>query len=236
MIISIIIPTFNDVKLGFLKSNLAILSKVPNCEVICVDGGSKDSTIELIKSFPVTLVEIENHSRAHRLNVGISYSKGEYLFLHHPRSSIDVSCFEQIRKQGPLWGGLTHQFDNKKYSPVLSFTSWYSNKVRFKYKSIIYLDHCIFFKRTCLEQVGNIPEVDIFEDTLLSLKLKALGRPTRLDQISLTSDVRFSTNGILKQALMNQFLKLAFYFKANDVVMNKSYEKGLKLNSDYNND
>ena len=78
-----------------------------------------------------------------------------------------------------------------------------------------------------------IPDVDIFEDTLLSQKLQAFGDLQILPFNSMTSSIRFKKNGLLKQSLMNQWLKIAFMFNLSLENMNKIYEKGLALNSKY---
>ena len=50
-LISIIIPTLNSAK--FLKECLDSVKKqtYKNIEVLIIDGGSKDSTVEIIKSY-----------------------------------------------------------------------------------------------------------------------------------------------------------------------------------------
>ena len=91
------------------------------------------------------------------------------------------------------------------------------------------MQHCtkseqkhIFTKRT-----------DIFEDTLFSLKLLKVSKPKRLKSVSETSAIRFLKNGVYKQALLNQKLKWHYYLNKNNQKMNKEYESGLDLNSEY---
>ncbi len=232
--VTVIISTFNEMGLGFLKCSLENLSKLKNINILCVDGGSSDGTIELIKSYKVELHSLINSSRAQRLNLGITKASSQMIFLHHPRSIIDPASLSYIVKNLDQleWGALTHQFDVD--SLLLRFTSWYSNNVRGRVREIFYLDHCIFFRKSFAENDDHfVKEVDIFEDTELSLMLKSYCVPLRLEGTSLTSATRFSTNGIWKQALLNQVLKWKYYFKFNHKEMNKSYEKNTKLNSDY---
>lgn len=232
--VTVIISTFNEMGLGFLKCSLENLSKLKNINILCVDGGSSDGTIELIKSYKVELHSLINSSRAQRLNLGITKASSQMIFLHHPRSIIDPASLSYIVKNLDQleWGALTHQFDVD--SLLLRFTSWYSNNVRGRVREIFYLDHCIFFRKSFAENDDHfVKEVDIFEDTYLCEKLKTFGAPELLPFFSKTSAVRFERNGYFFQSLMNQILKICFILKVSDRMMNKVYEKGLSLNSSY---
>ena len=231
--LSVIIPTFNEIKNGYIQTSFNLLKNLSDTEIICVDSGSTDGTKELIEKNGFKLISIDTTSRAKRLNIGIESAKGEMLLLHHPRSLLSVDAISelQVNQEDLYWGAFTHKFDLNH--PLLNFTSWWSNKIRGDLRHIFYLDHCLFIRKEIFEQIGLIPEVDIFEDTELSLMLRSFCEPLRLEGKSLTSATRFSTNGIWKQALLNQVLKWKYYFKFNHKEMNKSYEKNTKLNSDY---
>ncbi len=198
----------------FLKRSLESLQKFKDLEIVCIDLN-------------------EAKSRAERLNIGFHRSKGSVILFHHPRSFVDPNGIEYLinlsKQQGrsKTWGGFTHQFDASHF--LLNFTSWYSNKIRGKKKGVLYLDHCIFFDRVLWHQ--DIPHVEIFEDTLLSYHLLKNSKPVILPYISQTSAIRFEKNGIWRQSLMNQVLKLGFFLKVPDVIMNRIYEKGLGLNN-----
>jgi hypothetical protein len=73
--------------------------------------------------------------------------------------------------------------------------------------------------------------VEIFEDTELSKILLGFAKPVILEQETITSAIRFVNNGIFKQALLNQYLKIAYYRKVSDKKMNKIYENKLNLNN-----
>ncbi len=230
--LSIILPTQNEMRSGLLESILACLVQVNDAEIIVVDGGSDDGTLELLSKFDLKLIAEQGASRAAKLNAGIAAASGDMIFLHHPRSLVQPESFQQVAGLGNngarVWGGLSHQFDHDH--PLLRFTSWYSNKIRCDRAGILYLDHCIFFDRRFKDEGLKIPDVDIFEDTELSKLLRRHSRPVRLSAVARTSAVRFKRNGIYRQALLNQWMKLAYYLNFSHDKMNRLYEKGLNLN------
>jgi hypothetical protein len=175
----------------------------------------------------VELVIGTGSTRAERLQRGIDASRGRVILCHHPRSLVSKEGIEWLRDHADevTWGGFTHVFDVRH--PLLLYTSWYSNRVRPRH-GVIYLDHCIFFQRELLTR--PIPNVAIFEDTLLSYILRESGPPTILPFASITSAVRFVRNGVLKQLFLNQVLKIKFLLGGDNQKMNETYEKGLHLN------
>ena len=234
--LSIIIPTFNEIKNGYIQKNFPLLKNTNDVEVICVDSKSCDGTVELINQYGFKLIQIDSTSRAARLNAGILESTGDMILLHHPRSLLSVYAIHELKlEQDELyWGAFTHKFDmNHK---LLKFTSWYSNHVRGDKRKIFYLDHCIFARAEIFEEIGPIPEVDIFEDTELCKMLNTVCDPIRLDPFSTTSAVRFFKNGIWTQAIKNQILKWKYYFKVDNKRLNKEYEKKVALNAEYDTD
>lgn len=232
--LSIIVPTLNESKTGYLSKILNAYLEVDGIEIICVDGGSSDNTISLIKQSNATLIASDFSSRASRLNAGIKYAKFDMVLLHHPRSLVDIEGIKALINQTAdiRWGAFTHQFSISH--PLLNFTSWYSNHIRGGVRGIYYLDHCLFAQKQLLLDVGLLPEIDIFEDTEICLRLKKQAKPIRLPFVSRTSAVRFQSHGIYRQAVKNQYLKWLYYFNRSDKKMNESYEQSLQLNSLYN--
>ena len=229
-LVSVVLPTFNEIRHGLLPQLLANLTPEPWLEVVAVDGASHDGTAELICQYAhVHLVTASPGNRAQRLNLGIRQARGEILFLHHPRSLPDRAVFRWLHEHAAdvAWGALTHGFDMNH--PVLKFTSWYSNQVRGRWRGIFYLDHCLFMHRRLWFE-GALPEVDIFEDTLLSRELRRQAWPRLLPFASQTSATRFRQQGMWRQALLNQVAKLAFLVGLPTRAINRFYERRLNFN------
>ncbi len=237
IILSIVLPTFRESKTDYLRNIFLSLSDLKHCELIIVHKNSNDGTLELISEFrkrlnlrTVKIILSESISRGKRLKEGFENSKGKLILFHHPRSIVERTGLEYLIKNSDTldWGGFTHKFDEDNL--FFAFTSFYSNKIRADRNKIFYLDHCIYAKRKLLE-ITDLPEVEIFEDTCLSILLREIVSPRRLNFLSTTSTIRFRKNGILFQIILNQFMKLGFYFRVPVSLLNRIYEKSLELNS-----
>lgn len=237
--VSVIIPTRNEINNKLLWKSIQELKTHDNIELIIVDSFSNDGSTPKLKKLANKFIQVETNSRAIRLNEGIKNASHEIIIMHHPRSFLEKSAIECVielyRKDTSdyLWGAFTHKFNIQH--PLLQFTSFYSNSIRGR-RSIFYLDHCLFATKKHLLEVGLIPEVDIFEDTEICLRLRKNSKAIRLSPKSITSAIRFEKNGIYQQALKNQILKIRYYFSFNHKKMNDAYEKNLNLNSDYTNE
>ncbi len=208
--LSVIIPTNNESDNSFFVRTLQSLSQFKEIEVICID-----------KSEALT--------RAERLNIGFQRAQGSMILFHHPRSFLVPEGIQYLieNKNKKMWGGFTHKFDVSH--PLLKFTSWYSNRVRGQRLGVVYLDHCIFFHRSLW--LNPLPAIEIFEDTVLSQNFNRQLPIVLLPFVSETSAVRFAKNGLWKQSLMNQILKIGFHLGVSHDTMNRIYERGLNLNS-----
>lgn len=235
--LSVVIPTLNEEENPYFLQILELFSSFEGAEIIVSDGGSIDNTPTCCSKFNIKYLARKTTSRAERINMGIRESSSDMILLHHPRSFVCKKGVEYLIQNAMnlKWGGFLHSFDFDH--PILKFTSWYSNYIRGYLSGILYLDHCIFLKKSMARSIGELPLVDIFEDTILSQKLlKNFGKPRILPHKATTSAVRFKTNGMYRQSLMNQYLKVKFYLGADHRQMNKLYETNTRLNSKYDNE
>lgn len=99
MVASVIIPNWNGKHL--LKTCLSSLQKqsFKDLEVIVVDNGSSDGSIDYIKKyFPdVKLVQLDkNHGFAYAINRGIEKSKSKYIVLINNDTETDKNCIQNL--------------------------------------------------------------------------------------------------------------------------------------------
>ncbi|MGD1896828.1 MAG: glycosyltransferase [Phormidesmis sp.] len=233
---SVVLPCFNESRHGYLPKILENLCvQAGDKQLIAVVSPSTDDTLAIVQKFSeVEIIETDATNRAQRLNVGIAASRGEYVLLHHPATLLpDKDALiqaEAVLREGAAWGGYVHGFDFDHW--LLQFTSWYSTWMRSR-QNILYLDHCIFAQKDLLVDIGGVPDMDIFEDTALSMALGKRGKAAIAPGKVTTSARRFRQRGIYYQALINQLLKVMYYAKLDPKRLNRLYESKSQINVGY---
>jgi len=243
MRISIILPCLNEIRHGYLDRIFAnLIAQDGEKEIIAVVSPSDDGTELVLDEYAsrfseVLVVRSLAQNRAQRLNDGLAVSRGEIILLHHPATLLpEFIALDLIKKSleentDSVWGAFQHSFDFDHW--LLQFTSWYSDRVRVKQKGIVYLDHCPFINRQLLAQIGNIPDLDIFEDTVLSDRLRKFSKPVLAQGKIITSARRFRQRGIYRHAMLNQVLKICYLLNIDPRSLNRLYEQKSSINVKY---
>ncbi|MFK8184850.1 MAG: glycosyltransferase [Phormidesmis sp.] len=242
--LSVVLPCFNESRHGYLPQILENLrGQKGNKQLIAVVSPSEDDTLRIIQQFPeIDIIEADASNRAQRLNIGIEASAGDSVLLHHPATLLPIEdAFSQAEAAlaEAAWGGFVHSFDMDHW--LLRFTSWYSTQQRSHRQRILYLDHCIFARRQALVDIGGVPDMDIFEDTALSLALAQWGEQAGLQKGApaiatgkvITSARRFRDRGIYRQAILNQLLKFMYLTRQDPKKLNWLYESKSQINVSY---
>lgn len=238
--ITVILSAYNECLNPFFWKTLDTIKNLQDggfhIKVLVGVTKGSDDTLLILEGQNIKFIEVDTSKRAERYNYAFEHvncGKQDWIILNHPRSLLETNAFMSLNSL-PVWakwGAFSHKFDINH--PLLNFTSWWSNHVRGDLKRIYYLDHCLFVRREAFERVGGFPSLDIFEDTVLSQRLGALGSPIRLPWRSTTSSIRFKANGIWRQALKNQVLKCRYTMGHDVQKMNADYESGVALNCLY---
>ncbi|MDB9528019.1 glycosyltransferase [Oscillatoria sp. CS-180] len=236
--ISVVLPCLNELRHGYLpKIAENLIAQQGEKELIAVVSPSQDGTLEILKQLPeFHVIESEAHNRAQRLNEGVWASQGDIILLHHPATVLPaktalMTITQSFQDPEVTWSGFQHQFDLDHW--LLRYTSWYSTVIRPRWGRILYLDHCIGVRRSLLIKIGGVPDIDIFEDTLLSQCLGQYGAPMILPDSVITSARRYRDRGIYRQAVLNQALKMMYHLNLDPRWMNRLYERKIQINVTY---
>lgn len=81
MDVSVVIPAYNSAKWIGAAVESALNQTHQPCEVIVVDDGSSDQTVELVRRYPVTLIKQANQRGAAARNTGIRAASGDVIAL-----------------------------------------------------------------------------------------------------------------------------------------------------------
>lgn len=187
--ISIIIPTLNEAH--SIGATLDAVAQVRGqIEVIVVDGGSSDGTLEVARSRGVPLV-VSERGRGAQMHRGACVAQGEILWFLHadtlapPDAATHISqalCHPQV-----VGGNFEVRFDGTKRAA--RFMTWLYPQLR--HLGLCYGDSAIFVRREAYQQLGGFKPFPIFEDLDLLRKLKKLGSIVHLPVTVITSSRRF---------------------------------------------
>jgi glycosyltransferase involved in cell wall biosynthesis len=185
-LISIIIPNFNGASTLRQCLRAATTLKDEHFEVIVVDDGSHDNSVEIIKEFPCRLIQLEQQCGASRArNVGAESSHGDILFFTDADCLVQTETLNVIRQTmavnspNVIVGGTytTRPGDNRFFS---AFQSAFINFSETKHlKSPDYLaSHALAIDATTFRQSEGFAQdfLPILEDVEFSHRLRRMGR------------------------------------------------------------
>lgn len=101
-LLSVVIPSYNHEKFIGKAIDSVLGQTYSNLELIIIDDGSKDSSIEIIKSYTderITFVAQENAGAHNAINKGLEIAKGEYLAILNSDDIFDKKRFEIMIKE-----------------------------------------------------------------------------------------------------------------------------------------
>ena len=197
--ISIIIPIYNESR-TIEKMQTQLLPLRGKCEILFVDGGSTDDTLEKIS--PRFQVIRSEKGRAWQMNKGAEQSTGDILFFLHCDSELPDHPLERMRKvmRDYRAGCFGIAFHSRNF---FMFTCRVISNHRIKDRKVMFGDQGIFLDRDLFFEAGRFPEIPIMEDYQFSLTLKEMGVKLGMaDRRIYTSDRRFPKGTIPKLKLM----------------------------------
>lgn len=96
--ISIIIPSYNQKE--YLSDSIqSALDQHVRGEIIVIDDGSTDGSLEIAKGFPVKVIEQVNKGLASARNTGIMNATGEYVLPLDADDILKENCIERISQE-----------------------------------------------------------------------------------------------------------------------------------------
>lgn len=175
--ISVIIPTLNESK--NLKATLVSTQISTNVEVIVVDGGSDDNTVDIAESLGVKVIS-GYKNRARQMNAGAKNAKGDILLFLHADTLLPANFDGMIRtamqQPSTIAGAFALRINAANIG--LRLVEW-GVKWRSRLFKMPYGDQAIFITRDKFDDIGGFPELPIMEDFELIRKLKKMGKTPR---------------------------------------------------------
>ncbi len=99
--VSVIVPVYNTAKFLERCLNSLINQTLKDIEIICVNDGSKDNSLELLEEFAkkdsrIVIINQENAGLSAARNSGMEVVKGEYIGFVDSDDWVDLNFFEKL--------------------------------------------------------------------------------------------------------------------------------------------
>ncbi len=226
MTLSVIIPVLDE-ESGIADALAALAPlRARGAEVIVVDGGSRDRTIELAR-LQSDHVILAARGRAMQMNAGAAAARGDVLMFLHCDTRLPDDADRLIvcglARHRRSWGRFDICIAGRR--KLLALVAWTMN-LRSRLTGIATGDQAMFVTREAFFATGGFAEITLMEDVDISRRLKPLSRPLCLHACAITSGRRWEKHGVLRTILLMWRLRLAFFFGADPDRLAQAYGYG----------
>jgi rSAM/selenodomain-associated transferase 2 len=208
--ISIIIPVFNESII--VQKFISKLLDNSNIEIIVVDGGSQDKTVELVKELGVKIILSSQAGRAIQMNLGAASATGEILLFLHADTQLPTvyqeTIIEILSRPQTIAGAfeLAIAGQEKSLRFIEKMVNW-----RSRFLSLPYGDQALFLKASVFQEMGGFSNLPIMEDFELVRRLRKKGKIAIATTKVITSSRRWQKLGVWKTTLINQLIIVGYY-------------------------
>lgn len=245
--VSIVIPTLNEAScIERSLRHLKILD-LPAWEVIIVDGGSDDGTVELAREYSqnlpnsttVKIISASKRGRAVQMNQGAEVASGELLCFLHADTWVPDDLVTVISRtlQDPAiacggfislmsgsgttrWGISLHNYLKTYYAPLL-----FRPHLFFRGLRLLFGDQVMFCRRQDFQACGGFdPDLPIVEEADLCLKLVQYGKIRLVNRVVQSSDRRVERWGSFKATMLYLYVGFGWAFGLSPHILKRAYE------------
>lgn len=227
--ISVVIPTLNE---GTnLPRTLETVTGYPGIEVIVVDGGSEDSTLEMADRPEICLLHT-SAGKARQMNHGGKRAGGRTLLFLHADTCLPAAWPEAVEETlsqpGTVAGAFRLRLDLRGWGPrVIEAVA----NLRARCLQMPYGDQALFLRAGLFEELGGYLEMPIMEDYELVRRLVKRGRIGIASSQVVCSGRRWEKLGLLRTTLWNWFIVLAYWSGVSPLRIARWYARNDVLGS-----
>jgi rSAM/selenodomain-associated transferase 2 len=204
MKLSIIIPEERS-----LERTLASISSHAH-EIIVVDGGSKDGTIDVAHKYASVVLD-SNRGRGIQQHTGACHGKGEVLLFLHADTRLpngfEIMIETTLSDPKTVFGAF--RLGHHPSTAFLNLVALMAN-LRSLLLKMPYGDQGLFMRRSDYFRVGGFKDLPLMEDVDLVRRLNKIGRFKLLKAKVRTSARRYDRNGIVYTTVRNWSLIIRY--------------------------
>ncbi|MCI0567562.1 MAG: TIGR04283 family arsenosugar biosynthesis glycosyltransferase [Acidobacteria bacterium] len=226
MIVSIVIPTFNEAE-AISAQVLRCLALNPRPEVIVVDGASDDGTLARAQVAGARTLAAPIRGRAHQMNAGVAIATGDILVFLHADVMLPQAAYAEMRKAlleaEVIGGAFRRRFDHPS---LLLHLDCRLADLRGRLFGIFLGDQVMFIRREVFCHLGGFPEIRLFEDLALSRRMAAYGATRMVRSPVIASGRRFRQEGNLRRLCRDLHLIVLYFAGVDPEILARRYYQG----------
>ena len=209
--ISVIIPALNEAER--IGATLRSLNGTGAAEIIVVDGGSRDATVQIAEAHGAHVVR-GPANRGKQQNLGAAQASGEILLFLHADTTLPADFAAQacstLAQPGTIAGAFKFRLDagGCQLGLVQQMVA-----IRCKLFGLPYGDQALFMRREAFEQAGRFADLPVMEDFDLVRRLKRLGKIQIAARASVTSARQWRKHGIWRVTWRHQLCILGYFLR-----------------------
>ncbi len=197
--LSIVIPTLDEAD-GIERQVARCRGLAPAPEVIVADGGSRDGTPRLAEAAGARVILAPRRGRGAQMNAGVGESTGDVLLFLHADVTLPQTAWAALlgtlEDPAVVGGAFRRRFDHP--SRLLALGCRLAD-ARGRWLHAYLGDQAQFARRSAFEAAGGFPETLLFEDVILSRRLRRLGRTRLVPCEVVAAPRRFERDGVTKR-------------------------------------
>ncbi|QEG20875.1 TIGR04283 family arsenosugar biosynthesis glycosyltransferase [Mariniblastus fucicola] len=210
--VSVIIPVLNEE--AIIETTVVRAGAIAD-EVIVVDGGSTDRTLELLRPLDCTTIS-GPRGRGQQIYAGSKIAKGAILLFLHADTWLPVQAKSQIldcwdatsSSEKPYFCGCFEQ----RIEDARLIYRWLEkgNLWRARYQRLPYGDQGVFVSRELYDAVEGMPQIPLMEDFEFARLISKRGKMKILPGPIHVSARRWEKVGPIRQTIRNWTLALRY--------------------------
>jgi len=214
--LSLIIPVLNEERrLAARLTALASSITTPaSLEVIIVDGGSQDQTLEIARAHPwARVIAYGRACRALQMNAGARIARGEVLLFLHADVTLPAHALRSISAAlaDPEVLGGCFEISFPAEAPRSMRLMAAGINLRTRLFKTATGDQAIFVRRAIFDELGGYREIPLMEDVELFSAIKRCGRVAILPGPVEVSPRRWLQRGIWRTMLLMYALRFGYW-------------------------
>lgn len=223
--LSIIIPTFNEAdQIAETIRKIEERKGDFDLEIIMIDSGSTDNTIEIAQQTSALIFKSEKKGRAAQMNKGAAIAKYDLLYFLHADSIPPQLFINQIiaaNKNGATSGCFRLRFDEDHW--FLKINAWFT---KFDVNAVRFGDQSLFVTKEIFKKSGGFREdLLMMEDQEIIYRLKKYGKFEVFNDCVITSARKYRDNGIFRMQGIFYRIWAMYYLGYSQEKMLKTYKR-----------